>query len=49
MTLFEKFYEWWDNADFEDILIMAFMVSVTALVMFLLIALFVGVAMGGAQ
>lgn len=41
MTLLEKFYEWWDNADFEDIIMMALIAGVTVL--------FVGVAMGGAQ
>ena len=49
MTLLEKFYEWWDNADFEEILMMTLMAVVTALLVFLLIALFVGIAMGGAQ
>ena len=49
MTLLEKFYEWWDRADFEEIIMFAFMAALTALVMFLLIGLFVGVAMGGAQ
>lgn len=49
MTLLEKFYEWWDGADFEEIIMMALMAAVTALTVFLLIALFVGIAMGGAQ
>lgn len=49
MTLLEKFYEWWDEADFVEIIIMAFLAVLTALVVFLLIALFVGVAMGGVQ
>lgn len=49
MTLLEKFYEWWDNADFEEIIMFSFMAVVTALLVFLLIVLFVGVAMGGAQ
>lgn len=49
MTLLEKFYEWWDNADFEEIIMFSFMAVVTALLVFLLIALFVGIAMGGAQ
>lgn len=49
MTLLEKFYEWWDEADFVEIIMMALMAAVTALIVFLLIALFVGVAMGGAQ
>lgn len=49
MTQLEKFYEWWDEADFEEILMMALMAVVTALLVFLLIALFVGIAMGGAQ
>lgn len=49
MTFLEKFYEWWDKADFEEIIMMALMAAVTALIVFLLIAIFVGVAMGGAQ
>lgn len=49
MTFLEKFYEWWDEADFEEIIMMALMAAVTALIVFLLIALFVGIAMGGAQ
>lgn len=49
MTLLEKFYEWWDNADFEEIIMFSFLAVVTALVLFLLIALLVAVAMGAAQ
>lgn len=49
MTLLEKFYEWWDEADFEEIIMFSFLAVVTALVLFLLIALFVGVAVGGIQ
>lgn len=49
MTFLEKFYEWWDEADFEEIIMMALMASVIALIVFFLIALFVGIAMGGAQ
>lgn len=49
MTLLEKFYEWWDKADFEESIMMALMAAVTALIVFFLIALFVGVAMGGVQ
>ena len=49
MTLLEKFYEWWDNADFVEVLIVAFMAVLPAIVLFLPTAIFVGVAMGGAQ
>lgn len=49
MTLLEKFYEWWDEADLVEILMVAFMAVMTALLTFLLIGLFISVAMGGAQ
>lgn len=49
MTLLEKFNEWWDEADFEEIIMFSFLAVLTALIVFLLIALFVGVAMGGVQ
>ena len=49
MTLLEKFYEWWDEADFVEIIMFLFLAVLTALLVFLLIALFVGVAMGGVQ
>lgn len=49
MTFLEKFYEWWDEADFVEIIMFSFLAVLTALVLFLLIALFVGIAMGGTQ
>ena len=49
MTLLEKFYEWWDKADFEEIIIMALMAAVTALAVFVLIVFIIAVAVGGLQ
>lgn len=49
MTLLEKFYEWWDNADFEDIIFVALIVAVFTIVFALLALLFIGLATGGIQ
>ena len=49
MTLLEKFYEWWDNADFEDIIMVTFLATMTALVTMLITGLILAVKAGGAQ
>lgn len=49
MTFLEKFYEWWDKADFEEIIMMALMAAVTSLILFVLIVFIIAEAVGGIQ
>lgn len=49
MTLLEKFYEWWDRADFEEIIFTFITFTVFAILLALLATLFIGFAIGGAQ
>lgn len=49
MTLLDKFYEWWETADFEDILFTFITLTVFAILFALLATLFIGLIIGGAQ
>lgn len=49
MTLLEKFYEWWDNADFEDILMTFIFFTLCSILIALLAAMLIGLITGGIQ
>ena len=49
MTLLEKFYEWWDRADFEEIIFAFITFTVFAILSALLATLFIGLTLGGMQ
>lgn len=49
MTLLEKFYEWWDRADFEEIIFAFITFTVFAIFLALLATLFIGFAIGAIQ
>lgn len=49
MTLLEKFYEWWDRADFEDILMTFTMFALCSLIITFLALMLLALAFGGIQ
>lgn len=49
MTLHEKFYEWWERADFEDILMTFTMFALVAILVVFLAAMLIGLTIGGIQ
>lgn len=38
MTLYDKFQEWFEDADFEDIIMVGLMTAITALVLLIIIS-----------
>ena len=49
MTLIEKFYEWWERADFEDILMTLTMFALCSLLVIFLTLMLVALTLGGMQ
>lgn len=46
MTLLEKFYEWWDRADFEDILMTFTLFTLCSIIITFLALMLIGLTFG---
>ena len=49
MTLIEKFYDWYNNADFDEILMTLTMFTLVALLVAFLAAMLIGLTIGVIQ